>query len=361
MNSLPYMRILLIKPSSLGDIVHALPVLRGLRHHFPDARIDWLVNTSFADLLRDHPDISNVVAFDRKRYAGVGLNPKATKDFYQFVCQLRAPRYDCVIDLQGLFRSGFLAWSSGASMRFGFAQAREGAWLFYNRRVRVRADDHAVDRNMQLLHALTGHDEDVVFPLSLDAADADSAAVLLREAYVDMGKEYVAVVPGARWETKIWPSTYFAQAIDLLTVKLGVPILLVGGPEDVSRCQTIAGMCQQRPVNLAGRTSIREFATILEKSSLVICHDSAAMHIAVAYHKPLVAMLGPTNLERTGPYRRSESVVRMDISCSPCYLRDLARCQHHHRCMEDLSVELVVSAVMRQRDKNGVSARASLR
>ncbi len=344
MNSPQYKRILLIKPSSLGDIIHALPVLRGLRNRYPDARIDWLVNTGFADLLRGHPDITNVVPFDRKSYAGIGLSPRATKDFYQFIRQLRASRYDCAVDLQGLFRSGFLAWSTGASVRLGFAQAREGAWLFYNRRVRVSADNHAVDRNMQLLHALTGLDEEVEFPLSLDASDTNSATAILSESKVDINQDFVAVVPGARWETKIWPSKYFAQAIDVLATTWDVPIILIGGPEDKTRCQAIADMCQQKPVNLAGRTSVRQFATLLEKSSLVICHDSAAMHLAVAYHRPLVAMLGPTNPARTGPYRRPQSVVRLDLPCSPCYLRDLAKCKHHHRCMEELTVDSVVSA-----------------
>ncbi len=344
MNSLSYKRILLIKPSSLGDIIHALPVLCGLRNRYPDARIDWLVSSSFAGLLQGHPDISNVVEFDRKRYSGVGVSPRATKDFYLFVRQLRGSRYDCAIDLQGLFRSGFLAWSTGASVRLGFAQAREGARLFYNRRVRVNKNDHAVDRNMQLLKSLTGHDEEVSFPLSLNATDADTAAAILSEFNVDINQSFVAVVPGARWETKIWPSKHFAQTIDTLATKFGVPVVLLGGPEDVSRCQAIADNRQQKPAHLAGRTSIRQFAIMIEKAALVICHDSAAMHIAVAYHRPLVAMLGPTNPARTGPYQRPKSVVRLDLDCSPCYLRNLSQCKHHHRCMEELSVDRVVSA-----------------
>jgi len=254
-----------------------------------------------------------------------------------------------------LFRSGFLAWASGAPMRLGFSQAREGAWIFYNRRVRVNTNDHAVDRNMQLIQSLTGQVDEVAFPLTLGATDTESIRTMLNESHVDLDKNFIAIVPGARWETKIWPATYFAETIDKLTTELGIPIVLVGGPEDVQRCQAIAEMCHHKPINIAGRTSIRQFAAILKKASLVICHDSAAMHLAVAFQRPLISILGPTNPDRTGPYRRPESVVRLDLDCSPCYLRNLNRCLHAHRCMEELGVNAVVSAAVHALNEKALS------
>jgi ADP-heptose:LPS heptosyltransferase len=147
LRSREFQRILLIKPSSLGDVVHALPVLRGLRRRYPQARIDWLISSSLSPLLEGHPDLNELVLFDRHRFGLMAYSPKAALDFVRFIGRLRASRYDLVIDLQGLFRSGFLARASGASVRIGFARAREGASLFYNHRLSSGIlDAHAVDR-----------------------------------------------------------------------------------------------------------------------------------------------------------------------------------------------------------------------
>ena len=153
-------RMLLVKPSSLGDIVHALPVLHGLRTRYPRARIDWLAAPPFAPLLTGHPDLNDVVLFDRMRYGRMGTSPRAAKEFLDFVHGLRQRQYGLVIDLQGLFRTGFLSMASGAGVRIGFRNAREGAWLFYTHRIRVDDPDaHAVDRNYSVAKLL-GFDND---------------------------------------------------------------------------------------------------------------------------------------------------------------------------------------------------------
>ena len=148
LSSRSFARILLIKPSSLGDLVHALPVLHGLRQRYPRARIDWLAGSAFAPLIEGHPDIHEVVRFDRQRFGRMVVSPSALVGFHRFRKDLRRRNYDLVIDLQGLFRSGFLSWSTGAKVRIGFAQAREGAKWFYTDLIGPSPHDtHAVDRN----------------------------------------------------------------------------------------------------------------------------------------------------------------------------------------------------------------------
>ena len=143
-----FRRILIIKPSSLGDVVHALPVLHGLRQRYPHARISWLISTSCMGLIEGHPELDEIIPFDRRRYGKVGRSWSVTREFTRFALDLRARQFDLVLDLQGLFRSGFFAWISGAGVRMGFTSTREFGWIFHSHRVYVPPRDmHAVDIN----------------------------------------------------------------------------------------------------------------------------------------------------------------------------------------------------------------------
>ncbi len=343
-----FKRILLIKPSSLGDVVHALPVLHGLRTRFPKARIDWLIASAFAPLLADHTELDELILFDRRRFGRIGRSPRASAEFARFVWDLRSRRYDLVIDLQGLFRTGFLAWASGASVRIGFRNAREGAWIFYTHRVPVDDPDmHAVDRNYRVAGLLGFDNAPVRFNLVLGEADRAAGRDLLRENGITDSQRTVAVVTGARWETKVWLPERFVETIDELHGQSGVRCVLLGSPDEVSLCERIAGACRLAPINLAGRTSLPQLGAVLALADAVLCHDSAAMHLAVAFDRPLVCLIGPTNPRRTGPYGRPDDVVRLKLDCAPCYLRRLSQCRHAHRCMRELEAGTVVSAVER--------------
>ena len=341
-------RVLIIKPSALGDVVTALPVLRGLRTRYPRATIDWLIATPFAPLVEDHPALDGVVRFDRRRFGRLGRSLRVTKEFIQFCDGLRASRYDLVIDLQGLFRTGFLSWVTGAPVRIGFRQAREVAWVFYTHRLMVDDPDvHAVDKNYLVAGLLGFEDVPVEFGLELTDSLRSEAQELLRAAGVHAGERVVAVVPGARWETKRWPPERFVETLDLLQNESGVRAVLIGGPDEVDLCTRIAGGCRTPPINLAGRTTVRHLAAVVGLADGVLCQDSAAMHLAVALDRPLVCLTGPTNPRRTGPYSRLKDVIRLDLECSPCYFRRLARCPHGHKCMHDLVPRDVVAAVNR--------------
>lgn len=350
-----FQRILIVKPSSLGDIIHALPVLHGLRRRFPDAAIDWLVATAFAPLIDAHPDLDHVVLFDRERFSRLGRSLAPTLEFIDFLRDFRARAYDLAIDLQGLFRSGFLALATGAPVRLGFAAARECAWLFYTHRIRDPAprpsgtesrtpppDLHAVDRN-GLVGRLLGFDSTPMrFDLAVTDAERAAAARILTAAGMDPDRPFIALWPGARWETKRWPPEKFAAVVDRLAASVQHPAALMGDPTERSLCEAVARRAAAGPAVLAGRSSIRQAVALLERAALVVTHDSAPMHIAAALDRPLVAILGPTNPRRTGPYGRPDAVVQSDIPCAPCYLKRLADCPHEHRCMADLDVADVV-------------------
>ncbi len=336
----------MVKPSSLGDVVHALPVLHGLRARYPEARIDWLISSAFAELLESHDELDELIPFDRRRFARIGRSSQPTKEFVAFVQALRARRYELAIDLQGLFRTGFLTWASGAPVRIGFRGAREAAWLFYTHRIRIDDPDmHAVDRNYRVAELLGFDDLPVVFNLSLTDSERVAARELLDTAGLTGPQRVAAVVPGARWQTKVWPPERFAQAINELHKRGAVRAVLLGSRDEVSLCERIVSACGLAAVNLAGQTSFRQLAAVLGLTDVVLCHDSAAMHLAAALKRPLVCLVGPTNPRRTGPYRRTGDVVRLKLDCAPCYLRLLAQCRYDHRCMKELGVDTVVAAV----------------
>jgi len=339
-------RILLIKPSSLGDVIHALPVLAGLRRAYPQAHIAWLLGSTFAPLLAKHPLLDEVIPFDRRHYGRMLQSARSFADFVRFVADLRRRRFDLVVDLQGLLRSGFLTWSTGASRRVGFAHARELAWLFYNERCRCRdggSDTHAVELNLRLARALKLPVDPPQFPLALSDQELAAARSHIVEAAGKPVERFVAVIPGTRWESKHWPPEYLGQLLQRMHAAGMPPAVLLGAPDDRAFAERVLAACASPVVNLVGRTSLRELAAAIAQSELVVCHDSGPMHIAAALDKPLVAVFGPTNPVRTGPYSPRARVVSVPLSCAPCYERECPL--KHHNCMRQLPVEQVFAEV----------------
>ncbi|MEK6675168.1 MAG: lipopolysaccharide heptosyltransferase II [Planctomycetota bacterium] len=339
--------ILIVKPSSLGDVIHAFPVLHGLRTRYPKAKIDWLISTPFAPLLQGHSDLDEVLPFDRSLYSRVVSNPKAAVAFLRFLRNLQRQRHDLVVDLQGLFRSGFLSFASRAPVRIGFSDSREGAWLFYTHRIpRGEINVHAVDRNYRVARILGFEDVPVEFPMAVRSEAKAQVESFLKPTMIgeSLGP-LVGVVPGARWETKMWSPERFSRVIDRIHGDHSARVVLLGGSGDVSLCEKIAADCSVPALNLAGQTTLDQLVAAIDRCDLVLCQDSAAAHIAAGLGRPLVCLVGPTNPHRTGPYKRFQDVVRHDVECSPCYLRRLSQCPHEQKCMSDLEVDRVVEAV----------------
>jgi len=340
-----FRRILIIKPSSPGDILHALPVLRGLRRRYPDAHIAWLVASAFVDLVEKDAELNEVIPFDRKRFGRVGRSLTVTAEFVLFLRGLRRRRFDLVIDLQGLFRSGFIARATGAAVRIGPAEARELAGLFHTHRLPRRdRDAHAVEKNYALAEVLGFDDAPARFEQSIIDADRQAAAQLLKQAGFLPGERFAVLVPATRWETKCWPAERFGLLARRLRDAQHIDSVLVGGPGDRALGEAAADASGGAAKNLCGTTTLRELAALIEKSAIVITADSTPMHMAAALDRPLVALFGPTSPNRTGPYERMGDVLRLDLDCAPCYFRKLRQCPHAHACMQQLDVEQVFAA-----------------
>jgi lipopolysaccharide heptosyltransferase I len=340
-----FQRILLIKPSAVGDIVHTLPVLVRLRERYPEARIDWLVTPENADLVRHHPDLSDTVLFDRRRYARFGREWFATKGMLNLLRTIRGNRYDLVVDLHGQLRSALFTVASGASVRVGFERAREGAWLVYSHHIPLLDRRvHAVDRYLWLGRVLGFEagmpDFRIYLPESIEArVDELLSAHDTREG---RGPErpLALLVPGTVWQTKHWRVDGFAGVARHLA-RSDYQVVLAGAPKDRARCRQVAALCPD-VCDLAGKTTLAEMIALVRRAAVCVTNDSGSMHLAAALDRPVVSVFGPTDPVLTGPYGRPEAVVRAHVPCAPCLLRKLSQCPHHHVCMHEVTTGMVI-------------------
>ena len=319
-----FSRTLIIKPSSLGDIVQALPVLTSLREAHPEAHIAWLVATVFADLLEGHPRLDRVVAFDRRRYGSIGKSFSATADFVTFVEGIRREKFTAVLDLQGLFRSGFLAAATGATSRVGFAAARELAPMFYTLAVPMpRKEMHAVDRYMALARHIGLRDPLATDHLPISAEARAAVRQRLLAEGLGAGEAVVVVSPHARWPSKQWPTERFAEVVRILHDQSGARAVLVGSGAAAPVARQIAGAAASaRPIDLVNRTTLKEMVALVSEARAMVTNDSGPMHVAAAIGTPVVALFGPTSAERTGPYGHGHRVLSGEAPCRPCFRRE---------------------------------------
>ena len=335
-----FRRILLIKPSAVGDIVHTLPVLVRLRERYPDARIDWLITPENADLVRHHPDLSNIVLFDRRRYARFGREWFATKGMFNLLRTIRRNRYELVVDLHGQLRSALFTVVSGAPVRVGFERTREGAWLVYSHHIPLlRQPVHAVDRYLWLGHVL-GFEAGVPdFRIYLPTA-VDERLDELISRHGLTGRPLALLVPGTVWQTKHWRVEGFAGVARHL-IQRGFGVVVAGAAKDRARSRLVAALCPA-VCDLSGQTTLAEMVALVRRAAICVTNDSGSMHLAVALGRPVVSVFGPTSPLLTGPYGRHDAVVQAQVPCSPCLLRKLSHCPHNHLCMKEVTTNMVV-------------------
>jgi len=304
-----FKNILIIKPSALGDIVLALPALSALRRNFPKAKISWLVKPEFAPLLENHPHLDEIIPFDRVLLSKAWFSPLAFRSLLLLIRQLRQSGFDALVDLQGLFRTASLGWLSGCKKRFGMANARELAILFYTSTVPLSSEwIHVVDHYLKIVQAMGASDLHVEFLLPRNHSAENSVAALLKSHSIETN-DYVVFVPGSTDPYKRWPTDRFAILADRISSQFHLPIIATGSAFESDTIERLRSLAETRIINLAGRTSLAELVALLRSAKLVVSNDTGPGHIAAALGTPLVMMYSWSNPARIAPYGRTECMV----------------------------------------------------
>ena len=337
--------ILIIKLSAVGDVVHSLPFLEVLRDRFPSAMIDWVVEEDASGIVESHPEIDRLIIFPRKswlkrfikkgEYIGVG------KEVTKFLKELKSRRYDIVVDLQGLLKSGILTFLANGKRKIALNGGREGSLIFTNEKVAIPDPDlHALDKYLCIARYLGATNPVWNGQIPIYDTDEEHVDYLLGE--IGNNSTLVAVNPMAKWESKLWELHRFASLADTIKEELGAGVVFTGSEGDKAAIEDIRSGMKTRALNLAGKTTLKELAYLYQKCAAVICTDTGPMHVAAAMGSPVVvALFGPTSPLRTGPYGAKHRVIRAGLECSPCFKK---RCDDMS-CMKKITVEMVFGAV----------------
>jgi len=323
-------KILIVKPSSLGDVVHSLPFLNAIRERFPGSEIHWVIAKGLEDLLTGHPMIDKIWIINKDIWKKLSYIRDSVHELRIFMKGIKEEKYDMVVDLQGLLRSGIITLSTGSPLRVGFQEAREGSRFFYTHKIKGGRDVHAVDRYLKIAAFLGCDIDDICFPMPLSFEPSVQTGISLPV-------DYAVIAPGARWGTKRWPPEKFGRLASLLPLNT----VVVGSKGDMDYAKKVLDLSKGKTISLAGKTTLKALIEIIRGARFFISNDSGPMHIAAALGIPVFAIFGPTNPERTGPYGKGHTVIRQDISCAPCFKR---RC-NDLRCLESISASKVFRTI----------------
>jgi lipopolysaccharide heptosyltransferase II len=347
----PARRIALVKPSALGDIVHSLPVLTALRRRYPAAHITWIVNRGYEPLLRGHPDLDATLAFDRGG-SRLGLLDNALT-YGWFLRQVYSRRFDLVVDLQGLLRSGLMTKASRAARRVGLSTAREGATWFYTDVVPVADFNavHAVDRYWLVAEALGAGTGPKIFRVPV--ADTDRRAI--RARLQECPRPWLVLGVGSRWPTKRWPPAHFASLAQQAHSHFGGSFIFVGGLDDKPLAEATACRLRGPKYDLTGLTTLPELAALLSLADVMIANDTGPLHLAAALGRPVVAPYTCTQVLLNGPYNAEAGAVETTVWCRGSYFKRCDRLE----CMADLTPDRLwpaLKGILLQWERNRLSA-----
>lgn len=331
-----YRRILVIRLSSLGDIILTTPVLRLLREHFPAARIDFVIKAEHQEVLREHPCVDRLLPVD------------TSQPLRRAVRVVRETHYDLVLDLHRNLRSVWLGYRSRARLRLAYRKhSLRRALLVHLKWNTLRGAASVPERYAAPLRRLG-----VTAPLPqtevhVDAASAAAVAKYLSDNSLQ-GKDrrLIAVAPGSRWGTKQWPVARFAEAAQALAARYGAAIVMLGDHHDQPLVEVFRRQVEAPVIDAVGQLPLMQTAALLQQCRLLLCNDSGLMHMATALQVPVVAVFGPT-VEALGfyPFQAVAQVISHPLSCRPCTTKGAHRCPRgHHDCMRQIAPRQVVDA-----------------
>ncbi len=340
------MKILIIKLSAIGDVIHTLPALNALRRFYPDAHITWIVEEAAFPLIYGHKALDRIILSKRKKWIKDIFNPltrqKALKEIYQFIKNVRDTKYDIIIDFHQLLKSGILVWLAKGKRKAGFDRGMEHmeeSQIFLNEKIPpVSMEIHALKRNLMLIEAMGIFWEKIEYKIPINIKNEKAAAGLLIKHGIK--ENFIILNPAAKWKTKLWQNHKWAELGDILIKDYHIPVIFTGSPEDCHLVEDICARMGEKPINLTGKTSLKSLGALYRMANMVITTDTGPMHLAAAVETPVTAIFGPTAPWRTGPFGSMHKVVRKSMNCSPCFKRT---CPYgHNNCMKSITAHDVI-------------------
>ena len=311
-------KILVISLTNIGDVILTTPVIGILKREFPDARLNVMVGPRASGLFEGAPGINSIV------YNKLG----STKQKSRLILRLRKQKYDLVIDL----RNSMFPLLIGTRYRTSLLSKSPPDIV------------HMKERHLHKLASLGISVKQAPFFIWIGENDVSRANELINGAQISAGDRFVAISPGARSDVKRWFANCFAEVADRLVEKEKVKIIMIGNKEDRSLIRKIIQMMRHNPIDLSGRTNLREMGAVLKRCILHITNDSAPMHMSTALNVPTLSIFGPTNWHKYGPVGSRDVIVHSAVECSPC---EQAQCRYRHECMKSISSDQVYGTACR--------------
>ncbi len=312
-------KVLIIGLSCLGDMLLLTPAIRAIREKYPAANFSILVGPRAKESVENNPWFSEVIIWDKK---------SALSERSNLIKSLKAQHFDLIVD----FRNTLLPFFIGAKKRITF---------FWKELFSKKNKIHEAERRLKMLPSFLPIPKDKTLFFPITEEDRLSIQRTLKDYGIGPGERLIVLNPGANWEAKRWRKEGFAEVSDRLAKEYNVRIIIIGGKRERDLAEKIKGLMKIEAINLAGKTTLGELAALLEKSSLLITNDTGPMHLASAVKCPTVAIYGPGNWLRYGPYENRYKIVHSNLRCSPC---NVTRCKRNFLCMKLIKVSEVLRA-----------------
>lgn len=331
------MRILIIHTAFIGDIVLSTPLVRKIKESYENSVITYVTTPAGASILKNNPNIDEIIEYDKR-----GIH-KGIRGIYDLGKRLRYENFDMVITPHRYLRSSFLSWLSRAPIRKGYDIAA-GSFLF-TEKIHYDKSKHEVEKLLSFIECSKTNNKRYEIELFPDNKSEEKISNIWKVNNLEE-KKVVVTAPGSKWFTKQWPVEYFNEVIDTLSKNENIKIVAVGGKDEMN-----IPLHNENIVDLRGKTSLPELASVLKRADVVVTNDSSPIHIASAFKKPrIIALFGPT-VKEFGffPWSRNSEVLEIkNLSCKPCGIHGGKSCpQKHFKCMKDLKPQMVLDAIHR--------------
>ncbi|HEY7546023.1 MAG TPA: glycosyltransferase family 9 protein [Blastocatellia bacterium] len=338
------MRILIVKLSSIGDVVHALPAAAWMRGALPGAQIQWVVERRASAILKGSPAIDHLIEIDTRQWRKHFFSSATASEIRRALAQIKGASEnnsppDIAIDFQGLLKSGFVALASGAGRRVGFCSTdlrEKMSRIFLTEQAATSEKTHVIEKNLALACAALNVEMDdsngYEFPIALSSEDE----VFADRAISDIGSRFAIINPGGGWKTKLWPADRYAHIADWLQAEFGFSSIVTFGPGEENLADRVATYSKTGAAKPVAST-IKQFVALARRAALFVGGDSGPLHLAAAAGAPIVGLYGPTSPERNGPFDVRDITVGLDLWCRPaCHRRSC----WHWQCMDISTIEV---------------------